>query len=114
MDKTCRSIADTANQLARIYADHCGDLAMALALAHAAAEGAPEESQVDDTLGWILFRSQDLSLVGDYVSALTRSGPATLYSVPVVGAILLVIGLVTNLIAQIIVRRFEYERTGAE
>jgi len=29
-------------------------------------------------------------------------------------AILLVIGLVTNLIAQIIVRRFEYERTGAE
>jgi D-alanyl-lipoteichoic acid acyltransferase DltB (MBOAT superfamily) len=43
--------------------------------------------------GWILFRSQDLSLVGDYVAALTRSGPATLYSVPVVGAILLVIGL---------------------
>src|SRR4051812_36489120 len=43
--------------------------------------------------GWILFRSQSLSLVGDYLDAMTRSGPATLYSVPVVGAIALVIGL---------------------
>ena len=38
-------------------------------------------------VGWILFRSTDLSLFGDYMSALVRSGPATLYSVPVVGAI---------------------------
>jgi alginate O-acetyltransferase complex protein AlgI len=45
------------------------------------------------TLGWILFRSTDLSLFGDYMAALVRSGPATLYSVPVVGAIALVIGL---------------------
>jgi alginate O-acetyltransferase complex protein AlgI len=44
-------------------------------------------------VGWILFRSTDLSLFGDYMSALVRSGPATLYSVPVVGAIALVIGL---------------------
>ena len=44
-------------------------------------------------LGWILFRSTDLSLFGDYMAALVRSGPATLYSVPVVGAIALVIGL---------------------
>ena len=44
-------------------------------------------------VGWILFRSSDLTLFGDYMSALVRSGPATLYSVPVVGAILLVIGL---------------------
>jgi alginate O-acetyltransferase complex protein AlgI len=43
--------------------------------------------------GWILFRSQDLSQVGDFIDALFRSGPATLYSVPVVGAIALVIGL---------------------
>jgi alginate O-acetyltransferase complex protein AlgI len=43
--------------------------------------------------GWILFRSTDLSVFGDYMSALVRSGPATLYSVPVVGAIALVIGL---------------------
>ncbi len=44
-------------------------------------------------LGWILFRSTDLTVFGDYMSALVRSGPATLYSVPVVGAIVLVIGL---------------------
>jgi alginate O-acetyltransferase complex protein AlgI len=44
-------------------------------------------------LGWILFRSTDLSLFGDYMAALVRSGPATLYSVPVVGAIALVVGL---------------------
>src|SRR3954451_7830183 len=44
-------------------------------------------------VGWILFRSTDLSLFGDYMSALVRSGPATLYSVPVVAAIALVIGL---------------------
>src|SRR4051794_27278108 len=43
--------------------------------------------------GWILFRVQNLSDVGHYLDALTRSGPATLYSVPVVGAILLVVGL---------------------
>jgi alginate O-acetyltransferase complex protein AlgI len=44
-------------------------------------------------LGWILFRSTSIANFGDYVSALVRSGPATLYSVPVLGAILLVIGL---------------------
>jgi D-alanyl-lipoteichoic acid acyltransferase DltB (MBOAT superfamily) len=44
-------------------------------------------------IGWILFRSTDLSLFGDYMAALVRSGPATLYSLPVVGAIVLVIGL---------------------
>jgi alginate O-acetyltransferase complex protein AlgI len=43
-------------------------------------------------VGWILFRSTDLSLFGDYMAALVRSGPATLYSVPVVGSIALVIG----------------------
>jgi D-alanyl-lipoteichoic acid acyltransferase DltB (MBOAT superfamily) len=44
-------------------------------------------------VGWILFRSTSLANFGDYMSALVRSGPATLYSVPVVGAIVLVIGL---------------------
>jgi D-alanyl-lipoteichoic acid acyltransferase DltB (MBOAT superfamily) len=43
--------------------------------------------------GWLLFRTQDLNLFADYLSALFTSGPATLYSVPVVGAIALVIGL---------------------
>jgi alginate O-acetyltransferase complex protein AlgI len=44
-------------------------------------------------VGWILFRSTDMSAFGDFIGALFRAGPATLYSVPVVGAILLVIGL---------------------
>jgi hypothetical protein len=44
-------------------------------------------------VGWILFRSTSMVNFGDYMSALVRSGPATLYSVPVVGAIALVIGL---------------------
>ncbi len=43
-------------------------------------------------LGWILFRTQDLTLFGDYMTALVTSGEATLYTVPVVGAILLVVG----------------------
>jgi len=69
MDTTCRSIADTTNQLARIYADHGGDLAMALALAHAAAERAPDARQVDDTVGWILYKNGLTSLA---VAALRR------------------------------------------
>ena len=44
-------------------------------------------------LGWILFRTQDLTLFGDYMTALVTSGEATLYTVPVVGAIALVVGL---------------------
>ena len=44
-------------------------------------------------LGWILFRSQDLSQFADFISAMFTAGPATLYSVPVVGAIVLVVGL---------------------
>ena len=44
-------------------------------------------------LGWILFRSANMDLFADYISAIFTSGPATLYSVPVVGAIVLVVGL---------------------
>jgi alginate O-acetyltransferase complex protein AlgI len=43
--------------------------------------------------GWIIFRVQNMSVFGDYLSALTRSGPATLYSFPVILAIVVVIGL---------------------
>jgi len=43
--------------------------------------------------GWILFRSQSLGLAGQFISRLFVSGPATLWSVPVVLAILVVIGL---------------------
>jgi alginate O-acetyltransferase complex protein AlgI len=43
--------------------------------------------------GWIIFRVQDMSVFGDYMSALVRSGPATLYTFPVIAATVLVIGL---------------------
>jgi D-alanyl-lipoteichoic acid acyltransferase DltB (MBOAT superfamily) len=44
-------------------------------------------------LGWILFRAQSLGDVGTILSALVEPGPATLVSVPIVVAVLAVIGL---------------------
>ncbi len=44
-------------------------------------------------LGWILFRSQSIDLAGSFLSRLTVPGDATLWSVPVVLAIVVVIGL---------------------
>ena len=43
--------------------------------------------------GWILFRSQDLDLFADFMSALVNPGEATLWSVPVLLAIVATIGL---------------------
>ncbi len=43
--------------------------------------------------GWILFRSESLHLAGVYLSRLFTIGAPTLWTAPVVGAILLVIGL---------------------
>src|SRR4051794_30537423 len=43
--------------------------------------------------GWILFRSENLSLVGDFLSRLVTPGPATLWAPAVVLAIVGVIGL---------------------
>jgi D-alanyl-lipoteichoic acid acyltransferase DltB (MBOAT superfamily) len=42
--------------------------------------------------GWILFRAQGLDLVGDFLSALFSWSPATLWSAPVIVAVLVVIG----------------------
>jgi D-alanyl-lipoteichoic acid acyltransferase DltB (MBOAT superfamily) len=42
--------------------------------------------------GWILFRSQGLDSVGDFLSRLFTPGPATLWTAPVVAAVLVVIG----------------------
>jgi alginate O-acetyltransferase complex protein AlgI len=44
-------------------------------------------------LGWVLFRTRHLDLAGTFLSRLADFGPATLWSAPVVGAIVLVIGL---------------------
>jgi alginate O-acetyltransferase complex protein AlgI len=42
--------------------------------------------------GWILFRAQGLGLVGDFLSRFVHWGPATLWTAPVVAAVVLVIG----------------------
>jgi hypothetical protein len=43
--------------------------------------------------GWILFRSENVSVLGTLLSRLVAPGPATLYSVPVVLLIVAAIGL---------------------
>ena len=48
--------APAANNLAWILSEHGGDKDRALALAQTAKELAPENPQVSDTLGWILYR----------------------------------------------------------
>ena len=45
------------------------------------------------TAGWILFRSRDLGPAAEFVSRLGHPGPATLWSVPVVLAVVATIGL---------------------
>jgi alginate O-acetyltransferase complex protein AlgI len=44
-------------------------------------------------LGWVLFRAQSLSLAGSFLSRLTAGGSPTLWTVPVVVAIVVVVGL---------------------
>jgi alginate O-acetyltransferase complex protein AlgI len=44
-------------------------------------------------LGWVLFRTRHLDRAGDFLSRLTDSGPATLWTAPVVVAMVVVIGL---------------------
>ena len=44
-------------------------------------------------LGWILFRSADLDLFAVYLGQLFEPGPATLFSVPIVAMIVLVVGI---------------------
>src|SRR4051812_8992078 len=44
-------------------------------------------------LGWILFRTRDLDLAGEFISRLADPGPATLWTAPVLFAVALTIGL---------------------
>jgi D-alanyl-lipoteichoic acid acyltransferase DltB (MBOAT superfamily) len=43
--------------------------------------------------GWILFRSQDLGLAGDFLARFGSLGEPTLWTVPVVAAVAIVVGL---------------------
>ncbi|MGH2839306.1 MAG: MBOAT family O-acyltransferase [Solirubrobacteraceae bacterium] len=44
-------------------------------------------------LAWIPFRAPDLNLAGDFASRLVEPGPATLWSVPVVGLIVIMLAI---------------------
>ncbi len=44
-------------------------------------------------VGWILFRTRDLSLAGDFFARFADFGPATLWTAPVLFAVILTIGL---------------------
>jgi putative PEP-CTERM system TPR-repeat lipoprotein len=48
--------APAANNLAWLYSEHGGDPEQALKLAQIAKEGAPDDPQVSDTLGWVLYK----------------------------------------------------------
>jgi phosphate transport system permease protein len=64
------------------------------------------------TIRWSLFGTGDTlasRIAGQYQGAVGKLQIASLFYL---GAILLVIGLITNLIAQVIVRRFAFQRTG--
>jgi phosphate transport system permease protein len=66
------------------------------------------------TIQWSLFSTGDTlasRIAGQYQGAVSKMQVSALFYL---GAILLVIGLLTNLLAQVIVGRFEHQRTGAD
>ena len=50
--------APAANNLAWLYAEHGGNLDVALSLAETAKEQQPEDPGISDTLGWIYYKKQ--------------------------------------------------------
>lgn len=54
--------------------------------------------------GWILFRAESLELAWEFISRIASPGPATLYTVPVVAAVLLTVGL--QLLPPLSIERF--------
>jgi alginate O-acetyltransferase complex protein AlgI len=44
-------------------------------------------------LGWVIFRAQSVGQIGTFISRLASPGAATLWSVPVIAAVVVVIGL---------------------
>jgi Flp pilus assembly protein TadD len=59
-----------ANNLAWMYVEDGGNLDVALQLAQAAKQSAPDSGEIDDTLGWIYFKK---GLVGQAISSLKAS-----------------------------------------
>jgi Flp pilus assembly protein TadD len=63
-------VAAATNNMAWLYAEQGGDLGMALALTHAAGERAPNDADVDHTLGWVYYQNGLPTLA---IAALKRS-----------------------------------------
>ena len=72
------SFAPALNNLAWIYSETQGDQEKALRLAQKAREGAPEDPQIADTLGWILYKKGNYEWALSYLneSAAKLSGNA--------------------------------------
>ena len=51
-------VAAAANNLAWNYAEHGGNLDVALTLAQKAKEASPDDPRIADTLGWIYYKKQ--------------------------------------------------------
>lgn len=75
-------LAPAANNLARLLAENNADLARAFYLAQTAAASAPDDPQISDTLGWILYKRGDYArsvATLEQAAAKLANNPAVLY-----------------------------------
>jgi tetratricopeptide (TPR) repeat protein len=81
--KTNPNFAAAANNLAWNYAEHGGNLDLALPLAQKAREMNPDNPQVLDTLGWIYYKrglfDNAVALLKDSSGKLNNGNPVVLY-----------------------------------
>lgn len=64
-----------ANNLAYIYADHGGNIDVALNLAQKAKERMPEDANISDTLGWIYYKKNVYSMAVSYLKESVEKNP---------------------------------------
>jgi len=63
------------NNLAWVYAEHGGNIDVALKLAQDAKEMAPDDPDVSDTLGWIMVKKQNYATAAQLLSDCVRRRP---------------------------------------
>ena len=64
-----------ANNLAYIYAEHGGNIDVALNLAQKAREQAPDDAHVSDTLGWIYYKKNVYGTAITYLKEAVEKSP---------------------------------------
>ena len=67
--------APAANNLAYIYCEYMGDTEKALRLAKTAREGAPDNPNIADTLGWVLYKRSNYEWALTYLRRAPQSCP---------------------------------------